>query len=94
MKTISIKPELLWTSNPDDDYNPDPDCIFATAKKGVDSLLIKLIINGIVFDEFAKIIDDQIKEGIAEKCKDKSITSGYFILHAVNILKSASMNLC
>ncbi|XP_071040020.1 uncharacterized protein [Parasteatoda tepidariorum] len=70
------KTGLLWNSSPD-----DQDSNFSTAKKRFDNLMIKLSKNKNIFDMYAKIIEDRIKDRIVEECKDKSINSGYFMPH-------------
>ncbi|GFR33132.1 transposable element Tcb2 transposase [Trichonephila clavata] len=68
--------KLPWKSNPE-----ELDCNFETAKRRFDNLKIKLNKNKDICEEYKRIIDEQLKNGIIEECSDNSLFSGYFMPH-------------
>ncbi|GFX96418.1 transposable element Tcb2 transposase [Trichonephila clavipes] len=68
--------KIPWKSNPE-----VLDCNFETAKRRFDNLKIKLNKNKDIGEEYKRIIDEQLKNGIVEECRDISLFSGYFMPH-------------
>ncbi|GFX56870.1 putative pao retrotransposon peptidase superfamily [Trichonephila clavipes] len=68
--------KLPWKLNPE-----VLDCNFETAKRRLDNLKFKLNKNKDIGEECKRIIDEQLKNGIVEECRDISLFSGYFMPH-------------
>ncbi|GFX17276.1 integrase catalytic domain-containing protein [Trichonephila clavipes] len=68
--------KLPWKSNPE-----VLDCNFETAKRRFDNLKITLSKIKVIGEEYKRIIDEQLKNGIVEECRDISLFSGYFMPH-------------
>ncbi|GFQ83310.1 transposable element Tcb2 transposase [Trichonephila clavata] len=68
--------KLPWKSNPE-----ELDCNFETVTRRFDNLKIKLDKNKDICEEYKRIIDKQLKNGIVEECSDNSLFSGYFMPH-------------